>query len=199
MRWQLCMVCAADRPGGFATYRDNDVNRARTIQRSLAASRYEYAGEVTLWHALHPEDDALFVGAYPGGVLLCHADMAGALIHGNAWSRVAGSLRHDFRDRILRLYPAGETMALALHCATRLWGFSAYRGDQRLRTVAGSAAEGLFVDSGKPLPEEADMDSSLNDTGVGEELVLAASSRMFGCGIDRVAGRGPMLSFYRRE
>lgn len=196
------MVCAAQRPGsfgGFGACRDNDVERAATIGRSLAADHYEHVGEVTLWHALHPDEDAMFVGAYPGGVLLCHADMAGALIHGNAWSRVTGSLRHDFRARILRLYPAGEVMALALHCATKLWGLAAYRGEQRVRTIAGSAAEGVFADSGKPLPEEDDTGSSLDDTGVGEELVLAASSRMFGCGIDRVAGRGPMLSYYRRS
>lgn len=201
MRWQVSMVCATDQPGSFGARRDNDVKRARRIQRDLASERYEHTGEVSLWDALHPSGDALFIGAYPDGVLICHADLAGALIHGNAWSRVAGSLRSNFRDTVLQLYPAGEVMALALHCVTDLWGFSAYHGARRVRTIAGSAEDGVFADSGKPLPEEGTLlaratPAQLNDMGAGEELVLAASERMFGCGIDRLSGMGPMLSHY---
>lgn len=204
MRWQLSLVGATERPGCFGAQRENDPARARRIQRELAADRYEHAGEVTLWDALHPRDDAMFVGAYGDGVLVCHADLAGALIHGNVWSRVTGALRSDFRERVLKLYPAGEVMALALHCAAHLWGFAAYRQGQRIRTAAGSADEGVFADGGKPLPEEVPVLArtplgQLNEAGAGEELVLAASARMFGCGIDRLAGRGPMLSYFRRR
>ncbi|QGZ40921.1 hypothetical protein IP92_03778 [Pseudoduganella flava] len=204
MHWHLFAVCATEQPGSFGAQHANDPARARRIQRELAADRYEHVGEVTLWDALHAPEDAMFVGAYPGGVLVCHADLAGALIHGNAWSRVTGSLRSDFRERVLKLYPSGEVMALALHCVARLWGFAAYRQGQRIRTAAGSAQEGVFADGGRPLPEEVQVLArtpleQLNEAGAGEELVLAASARMFGCGIDRLAGTGPTLSYFRRR
>jgi hypothetical protein len=204
MRWELSVVCATDHPGSFGSSTGNDVARAERIRRELAADGYRHDGEVSLWDALHPDGDTMFVGAYPGGVLVCHADLAGALIHGNAWSRVTGSLRPDFRERMLRLYPAGEVMAMALHCVARLWGFAAYRQGRRIRTAAGSAAEGVFADGGPPLPEEAPAlagrpPGRFDDCAAGEDLVLAASARMFGCGIDRLAGTGPTLSHFRRR
>lgn len=203
MRWELSIVCATDRPGSFGAELRNDAARAAQVQRALAVDGYRHMGEVSLWQALHPGDDAMFVGAYPGGVLVCHADLAGALIHGNAWSRVNRGLRGDFRDSVLRLFPDGEVMALALHCVTNLWGFSAYRATRRVRAVAGSAEDGLFVDNGAPLSEELPLLAGtqpglLDAPAAGEELVLAVSARMFGAGIDRLAGTGPVLSHYRR-
>ena len=204
MRWELSIVCATDRPGSFGTSAGNDVARAAGIVRELAADGYRHAGEVSLWQALHPGNDAMFVGAYPGGVLVCHADLAGALIHGNAWSRVNGSLRGGFRETLLALYPRGELMAMALHCIEKLWGFSAYRESRRIRTVAGSGDEGLFADHGAPLAEELPVlaratTAMLEQPAAGEALVLAASARMFGDSIDRLAGTGPVLSHYRRH
>ncbi|WP_338770226.1 hypothetical protein [Massilia sp. METH4] len=210
MRWELSVVCATDRPGSFGASMGNDAGRAALIQRELAADGYRHAGEVSLWNALHPDEEAMFVGAYPGGVLVCHADLAGALIHGNAWSRVNRDLRGDFRDRVLRLFPHGEVMALALHCVTKLWGFSAYRAMRRVRAMAGSAEDGLFVDSGTPLAEElpllaehgaGSLEAADGETraSAGEALVLAASARMFGTAIDRLAGTGPTLSHFRRR
>ncbi|QBE63295.1 DUF6928 family protein [Pseudoduganella lutea] len=204
MRWELSIVCATDRPGSFAEPAGNDVDRAARIVSELAADGYQHAGEVSLWQALYPGDDALFVGAYPGGVLACHADLAGALIHGNAWSRVNGSLRGGFRETLLALYPGGEVMAMALHCAANLWGFSTYRESRRIRTVAGSGEDGLFADHGPPLAEEIPVlahvtPALLDRPAAGEALVLAASARMFGDSIDRLAGTGPTLSHYRRR
>jgi hypothetical protein len=204
MRWELSIVCATERPGSFGAPAGNDVAHAARIRQELTEGGYRYAGEVTLWDALHPDAQALFVGAYPGGVLVCHADLAGALIHGNAWSRVNRGLRSDFRDTVLRLFPTGEVMAMALHCVAELWGFSAYQAARRVRTVAGSAEEGLFVDSGPPLAEELALlagagPGALDAPVLGEGLVLAASARMFGCGIDGLAGTGPVLSHYRSD
>lgn len=202
MRWELSIVCATERPGSFGTPAANDPAGAERIQRGLTEGGYRYAGEVTLWDALHPDADALFVGAYPGGVLVCHADLAGALIHGNAWSRINRGLRGNFRETVLGLFPTGEVMAMALHCVPNLWGFSAYHAARRMRTVAGSAEDGLFVDSGTPLVEELPLlagavPGTLDAPVIGERLVLAASARMFGCGIDGLAGTGPVLSHYR--
>jgi hypothetical protein len=203
MRWELSIVCATERPGSFGAPAANDVAGAERIQRGLTEGGYRYTGEVTLWDALHPDANAMFIGAYPGGVLVCHADLAGALIHGNAWSRSTGSLRGNYREGVLALYPAGEVIAMALHCVSRLWGFSAYRATRRIRTVAGSADDGLFADSGVPLPEELPVLAQgapglLEQPAAGEALVLAASARMFGDGIDRLAGTGPMLSHFQR-
>jgi len=204
MRWELSIVCATDRPGSFGAPAGNDVDRAARIVRELAADGYGHAGEVSLWQALHPGEDAMFVGAYPGGVLVCHADLAGALIHGNAWSRVNGSLRGGFRETLLALYPRGEVMAMALHCVARLWGFSTYRESRRIRTVAGSGDDGVFADHGAPLAEEIPVlahvtPALLERPAAGEALVLAASARMFGDSIDRLAGTGPTLSHFRRR
>ncbi|GGY23077.1 DUF6928 family protein [Pseudoduganella albidiflava] len=204
MRWELSIVCATDQPGSFGTPAGNDAARAAGIVRELAADGYEHAGEVSLWHALHPGEDAMFVGAYSGGVLVCHADLAGALIHGNAWSRVNGSLRGGFRETLLGLYPRGEVMAMALHCVAQLWGFSTYRESRRVRTVAGSGEDGLFADHGVPLAEEIPVlahvtPALLERPAAGEALVLAASARMFGDSIDQLGGTGPTLSHYRRR
>ena len=202
LRWELSIVCVTDRPGSFGADMGNDTVRAAQLQRAIAVDGYRHAGEVSLWNALYPEDDSMCVGAYPGGVLICHADLAGALIHGNAWSRVNRSLRPDFRDTVLHLFPGGEVMSLALHCVTSLWGFSAYRAARRIRTVAGSAEDGVFVNSGVPLSEEVPVlaratPAMLDLPAAGEDLVLAASARMFGSRIDLLRGTGPVLSHYR--
>jgi len=203
MRWQLSIVCATDRPGELGRSVSNDVARAAAIRQELAAGAYRHAGEVTLWDALHPADGALFVGACPGGVMVCHAELAGALIHANAWSHASTGLRGDFVETVLRWYPDGEVMALAVNCVTQLWGFGAYRRGQRIRTVAGSWRDGVLAEHGEPLPEEAAVlacatPEQLNARDAGEDLVLAASSRMFGCSIDRLPGTGPLFSHYRR-
>ncbi len=204
MRWEMSIVCATDRPGSFGPCTGNDVASAARIQRALAGDGYEYGGEVTLWNALHPDEDAMFIGVRPGGVLVCHADLAGALIHGNAWSRINRSLRGNYRETVLRWFPAGDVMAMALHCVPNLWGFSAYHASRRIRTVAGSAEDGLFADSGVPLPEELPLRAGavpglLDAPAAGEELVLAVSARMFGACIDRLAGTGPVLSHFHRR
>ncbi len=203
MRWQMSLVCATARPGSLGAAAPNDVARAAHIRHELAAGGYTYAGEVSLWDALHPCAGSLFVGAQADAVMVCHAELAGALIHANAWSHASTGLRGDFVETVLRWYPDGEAMALAVNCVTQLWGFSAYRRGQRIRTVAGSLADGLFAEHGTPLPEELPVladatPEQLNGRDAGEELVLAASSRMFGCRIDRLAGTGPVFSHYRR-
>lgn len=204
MRWQLSVVCATSRPGSLGAAGPNDVARAESIRHALATGAYEYAGEVSLWDALHPSAGSLFVGAHSDSVMICHAELTGALIHANAWSHASTGLRGDFIDTALGWYPDGEVMALAVNCVTSLWGFSAYRQGQRVRAVAASLADGVFADNGNPLPEESSVlargaPEQLNAQGAGEDLVLAASSRMFGYRIDGLPGTGPVLSHYRRR
>jgi hypothetical protein len=112
-------------------------------------------------------------------------------------------VRADARQTLLGLAPGGEVLAMVLHSVVDLWGFASYADGDLRRMAAGSADDGVFIDTGTPLPEERPMLAGatlarLDEEGEGEELVLAVSARLFGRGIDALEKPGAMLSHYHR-
>ncbi len=202
MGFKLFMVGATRKPGCFGAPGENDRAGAAALARQLTATDHVYMGEVPLPETLYPGDGELFVGAYADGVLVSHAGMAGLLVD-NGDARPPRGVRADARRTLLELAPGGEVLAMVLHSVVDWWGFASYADGDLRRMAAGSADDGVFIDTGTPLPEERPMLAGatlarLDEEGEGEELVLAVSARLFGRGIDALEEPVPMLSHYRR-
>jgi hypothetical protein len=99
------------------------------------------------------------------------------------------------------LLPQSTILALELHSVVNLYGYALFQNCQLVRGRAGSAEDGVFLDTGDPLPEEqplfaksvpnSDGDQvwldefdgvteEMDHSCMGEEFVFEISQRFFG-------------------
>ncbi len=205
MGWKAFAVFATATPGYFGTAPPHDPAAAEALRAQLGLEDYERVGEQDFDDAIYPDSNALFIGAYPGGCILCAQDLATAFFDPAAQRRIKG-LRGDaeaFRLRLLALHPQGEVMAIVLHSVVNLWGYSVYAQGRLLRSAAGASDEGLFANAGTPLPEELAVlqrcpIDRVDEEGEGEELVFEVSARMFGQRLDSLNPSPLRMTAYRR-
>lgn len=85
---------------------------------------------------------------------------------------------HPYVQTMVRRFPNGVVVVLELQSVSGYWAFAVYERGRFLRAMSGAADEGILVNEGEPLPEEA---IAVEDGELcGESLVLEISKRIFG-------------------
>jgi hypothetical protein len=207
MGWKTFAVLATNQPGYFGSAPTHDPAAAEALRQQLGLDDYVPAeGTHDFDTAMYPQRGSLYIGAYPGGCILCEQDLPSAFFEDNARRKISGARGglDVVRDRLLGLYPQGEVMALVLHSVVNLWGYSVYAQGRHLRTAAGASDNGLIANLGAPLPEETPglqhcPIERVDEEGDGEELVFAVSARMFGNRMDSTGIRPLYMTHYRRR
>jgi len=112
------------------------------------------------------------------------------------------------KTNLLSLYPDGHVLAIVLHSVVNLWGYSYFSKGHLVRSAAGASDDGLFANSGTPLPEESRVLSmcsieNVDEEGYGEELTFDVAERLFGWRIGERIGEfddfGLQMSRYKKK
>jgi hypothetical protein len=204
MGWKASIAFATDEPGYFGSMPKHDEQRAEQWRGQLGLDRFDPVGIERLDAAIYPRNGALYVGAYPRGVIVCHSRLPGHFFDEESRRKIWGtsSAFKDFKSRFLDFYPGGEVLALVLHSVVDLWGYSVYARGALVRCAAGTADNGLIVSTGIPLSEEARILAScpieeVSEKVLGEDLVFDVSTRMLGKRIDEFDELPHLLTEYR--
>jgi hypothetical protein len=207
MGWKASVVFAAEEVGYFGEVPVHDQARAEKIREQLGLKNYEQVGPAVFETSMNPSRGQLFIGAYPRGLVICHDDAPGAFFDESSRRKISGSAGDfvGFKDKVLAMYPKGEVIAIVLHSVVNLWGYSVYTNGRLLRRAAGASDNGLIVNEGAPLPEEARVLATcpideVDTEGVGEELVFGVSARIFGRSMEETATnlKLPMTEYKRK-
>jgi hypothetical protein len=207
MGWKASVVFAAEEPGYFGSVPVHDVARAEQIREQLGLKDYEQVGPAVFETAMNPNRGQLLIGAYPRGIVICHDDAPGAFIEDSSRGKISGRAGDfaEFKDKVLAMYPKGEVIAIVLHSVVNLWGYGVYVNGRLLRRAAGASDNGLIVNEGTPLPEEARVLATcpideIDQEGAGEELVFDVSARLFGKSMEAAATNLalPMTEYKRK-
>lgn len=185
MGFKTFTVFVSEEPGYFGTQPPHDPSQAEGLLRDLGISGYTLVDHDVPLNA-YPKDKDLYLGIYPKGVVIAHEELLAAFFDPKSRRRTFGPIpdRSDFARRFSSLYPKGEVVALILHSVVDLWGFSVCRDGSPIRVASG--ADGEFYGSiGPELPEERIIldehaIETLQEEGLGEELVFEVARRVFG-------------------
>lgn len=206
MGWKASAIFATDQAGYFGSRPLHSAATAEDVRARLGLADYEPVGEEDFLTALHPRRGALYIGAYPGGTIVCESSLPAYFFDDRSHRAISGesSKFTAVKAQMLKLYPDGELMAIALHSVVNLWGYSVYSRGQLLRSAAGASDNGLLANTGAPLPEElrglqACAIDKVDEEGDGEELVFDVSARMFGRRMDAFDEIPLRMTEYRRK
>lgn len=206
MGWKACAIFASAEPGYFGSAPQHQPQRADALCHQLGFSGYARTVESDLVSALYPSSRTLSIGAYPQGTIVCERNLPGHFFDNQARQTIQGAKvqRPDIKTQVLSLYPTGQVLAIVLHSVVNLWGYSLYAKGQLVRSAAGASDDGLFANTGKPLPEESrilDMCSidNVDEEGYGEDLVFDVASRFLGGRIDALESHTLTLSQYEKR
>jgi hypothetical protein len=211
MGWKA--ACVFISPTGGPYLQDvphHDPARAAALMQRLGYRGYTADRLTTFDEAIYPQDDQLFVGAYPTGSLLCSWPLAEELIDNR---------RPEVIAPILREAGTGYVLALVLHSVVDLFGYAYYEAGKLLRARSGSADDGIFVDFGDRLPEETELLSEAEDyeggqafridpgpppeyvpvDQYGEEFTFEVSRKAFGSRMDYAVPDGLELQLFIRK
>lgn len=190
MAWSVALACASvGEPGrAFGPGLESDSEAAADLVRRLyPAATLEEAGDTMLDFGLWPYDHELFVGSYPGALILC--------------DRRLFCLDEDARrlaDTVAAAVPGANCGVLVLHSVVAGCWFRWYERGELLRDVYVTADDGVVVDLGERLPAEkpywAAIDGGTGDVPLPfdqEDFGLdLARECMFGQGLAEVRGDG---------
>ena len=207
MGWKASVILVADEAGYFGSRPVHDPEQAERLRVQLGLEAAGFCdpstGVSTFDRAMYPAARALHIGAYPRGFIVCHRNLAACLFDEAPARRIAGSaaVNAAFRARLLALRPGAEVLALELHSVVNLWGYALHRQGRLLRAAAGSSDDGVMVDQGASLAEEAALlgGRSLTeacDEGLDEDLVFAVAARLLGTRLDDFEAGDLQLSEY---
>lgn len=116
---------------------------------------------------------------------------------------VALSPNNDPRvQAMLRRFPSGIVLACELHSVVDFWGFALFERGRLIRHAAGSADEGVTINEGSPIAEEADQAIPAAgdfETGFdGESMVFRVATRIFGQPMDQAPLEDWQATVFRR-
>lgn len=176
MGWKAsCIFVSEQGPGFFAKERVNDPAKCRELADALGYKRYRFEAESTLLDGMYPDSGPiprrLVIGAYEGGCFIGHNSLWMA---GPEYGNSPGPLL----DRVIEMFPNATVLAICLHSVVDLWVFVLYEKGRLVREYGGAADDGIIVDTGKPLPIEANGYD-------GEDLVFNVTALMTGCPLDQ--------------
>ena len=122
------------------------------------------------------------------GLIIADQHLPSWLIAEERASQISGGSQYATKvgAALLAAFPKATIFTLVLHSVVNLWGFAWYENGRKIRATWGAADDGLMLDFGAPLPEEAVYRQS-DDTPdvVGEDTCFAVSSRILGKRIDQ--------------
>jgi hypothetical protein len=194
MGWKAACILVNERePGYLGTLPKHDSQAARDLADQLGLGSYHSLGLTDFDAGIYPKDGHLVVGAYDGAAMVASQD----LIFGT----VTGANTRVLR-RLLDLFPAAELLVMELHSVVNYWAYAYYRSGELQRAYAGSAEDGVLVETGEVQPEERDYFAhSVVHNGVrtferhgktwtadqtGESLTLSMAGRFVGKSLDEV-------------
>ena len=196
MGWKAACILVNERePGYLGTLPKHDSQAAHDLADQLGLGSYCSLGLTAFDSGIYPEDGHLVIGAYDGAAIVASQD----LIFGAVTGENARVLR-----RLLDLFPAAELLVMELHSVVNLWAYAYYRAGELQRAYAGSAVDGVLVETGELQPEEHDYfvhsvvqngvrtfeleGESWTVDQVGESLVFRMASRFLGTSLDDFVG-----------
>jgi hypothetical protein len=149
MGWKAACVLINERePGYLGTLPEHDPRAARDLIERLGLGSYRSLGLTTFDYGMYPDPAGhLVVGAYDGAAIVAGQD----LIYGT----VTGENAHVLH-RLLEMFPNAELLVIELHSVVNYFAYAYYRRGQLQRAFAGSADDGVLVETGELQPEEQD-------------------------------------------
>jgi hypothetical protein len=190
----------------FGSFPAHDRGSAERLMERLRLENYDFAQLTTFDQGMYPPKETLFIGSYADGMALCELDLPCHFFNEEAGRAIGGNRTHSgaFKADILGLYPAGQVLILILHSVVNLWGYSLYVSGKLVRSAAGASDNGLIVDLGTPLPEEAEILARcqierIDEEGLGEEPVFEVAKRVFVKRIDTFDELPLQMSEYKRK
>jgi uncharacterized protein DUF6928 len=148
MGWKAACILVNERePGYLGTLPTHHSQAARDLADQLGLGSYRRLGLTVFNAGIYPEDGHLVIGAYDGAAIVASQD----LIFGAATGENTRVLR-----RLLDLFPAAELLVMELHSVVNYWAYAYYRAGELQRAYAGSADDGVLVETGEVQPEERD-------------------------------------------
>lgn len=207
MGWKVFFLVATTRkPHALTDSETHDPALARWILSELPLPPHELVGPATFESGSYANDDQLFIGAYPGTLLIGHSALSGRCIESD-WQPVLRAVHS--------VLPGAEMAAFALHSVVDLNGYAVFRGIDRIRVRYGADGE-EHINEGELLPEEIELykQSELRDgerffkmefdgqtfeqseLEMGEEFVFEVTKRYFGKRLDQFESlKWPMEEF----
>lgn len=196
MGWKVFFLIATTRkPHALTESETHEPALARRILGELPLTPHELVGPATFESGSYPNDDQLFIGAYPGTILIGHTALIDRCIESD-WQQVLRAVQS--------VLPGADSAAFALHSVVNLYGYAVFRGMERIRVRYGSESE-EHINEGERLPEEIELykQSELRDgervfnmefdgqtyeeaeSDMGEEFVFEVTKRFFGKRLDQ--------------
>jgi hypothetical protein len=207
MGWKVFFLIATNRkPHALTDSETHDPALARRILSELPLAPHELVGPATFESGHYPSDDQLFLGAYPGTILIGHTSLIDRCFESD-WQPVLRAVQS--------ILPGADTAAFALHSVVNLYGYAVFRGTDRIRVRYGAEGE-EHINEGELLPEEVELykQSELRDgervfktefdgqtfeqpeSDMGEEFVIEMTKRYFGKRLDQFESlKWPMEEF----
>lgn len=195
MGWKAACILVNERePGYLGMLPEHDSQAARELTDRLDLGPYRRLGLTTFDYGMYPDRGHLVIGAYDGAAIVADQDLIfGAVTGENV--RVL--------HRLLQRFPAAELLVIELHSVVNYFASAYYRHGELQRAYAGSADDGVLVETGELQPEEQDSftHSAVRDgvrsfeldgetwtvDQVGDGLAFRMASRFLGQSMDEFA------------
>lgn len=179
MGWKCSFIVAREGNAPLAALEQTDPAAARSLASKLLLRRLRDAGSSSLDIATFPfNPHEVYLTAAPGLGFVSDADALDNHVTSHATDPLLQSM--------LRAHPTSLVGAFELHSVTNWWAFALYDQGRFVRAFAGAADEGIIINEGTPIPEEAA--AGVEDPGEGEAYVFAVAARFF----DRPLDQAPL-------
>jgi hypothetical protein len=195
MGWKAACILVNERePGYLGMLPEHDSQAARELTQQLDLGPYRSLGLTTFDYGMYPDRGHLVIGAYDGAAIVADQDRIFGAVTG-ANGRVL--------QRVLQRFPAAELLVIELHSVVNSFAYASYRHGELQRAYAGSADDGVLVETGELQPEEHDYftHSAVRDgvrsfeldgetwtvDQVGDGLAFRMASRFLGQSMDEFA------------
>ncbi|WP_286920404.1 DUF6928 family protein [Flavobacterium sp. UBA4197] len=193
------------------------INKPRQVDNEILLNELCFEGITKIKDeqfdvAINPDDNTVYIGSYKDNLLVCTPEIPMLFFE---------DYETQAEHAVNRLFPNSEICSFVLHSVVNLWGYSVIKNGKKIRTRAGSANDGTFIEEGNPLDEEKDLlsKSRLDDSGkriyvfddspdevfsedqVGENFVFSICKRYFDEELDSADDSlfETILSGYRYE
>lgn len=189
MGWKAFNLIATNREEAYlTTFPPPRPDNAREFL-GLLGGVYEGRGESTLEDGLYPQDaNDLYLGAYEGAIVLGSIPVCEEVFSGGVPRAI---------DCATRMLPKCRLLVVTLHSVVDLFGYAWFEDGKLLRARAGSADDGVFFESGPPLPLEQKL-KAFDESIDGEELVMELCRPFLGCRIDEYDAWDLKMELFRR-
>jgi hypothetical protein len=195
MGWKAACILVNERePGYLGTLPTHHSPAARDLADQLGLDSYRSLGLTDFDAGLFPEEGHLVIGAYDGAAIVASQN----LIFGTVTGDNARVLQW-----LLERFPAAELLVLELQSVVNYFAYAYYRQGMLQRAFAGSAEDGVLVETGEVQPEEHDYfaHSTVRDgersfelhgqswtvDQVGDSLAFRMARRFLGTSLDEFA------------